>query len=55
MNTTSITTEDEIMNFVAILNYMAITELPSVGDYWAMETSVCQVENIFYTFIFLRN
>ncbi len=32
--------------FVAILLYMGISELPSIDDYWAMETRVPQVENI---------
>ncbi|XP_045904393.1 uncharacterized protein LOC123970405 [Micropterus dolomieu] len=46
INTTFATTEDEIMNFVAILIYMGIAELPSVDDYWAMETRVSQVAKL---------
>ena len=46
INTTFATTEDEMMNFVAILNYMGIAELPSVDDYRAMETRVPQVANL---------
>ncbi|XP_070814262.1 piggyBac transposable element-derived protein 3-like [Chaetodon trifascialis] len=40
------TTEDEMLNFVAILIYMGIVELPSVDDYWAMDTRVPQVANL---------
>lgn len=43
VNTTFTTTEDEMRNFVAILLYMGISELPSIDDYWAMETRVLQV------------
>lgn len=46
INTTFATTEDAIMNFVAILIYMGIAELPPVDDYWAMETRVSQVANL---------
>ncbi|XP_058627599.1 piggyBac transposable element-derived protein 3-like [Onychostoma macrolepis] len=46
VNTTFTTTEDEVRNFVAILLYMGISELPSIEDYWAMETRVPQVANI---------
>ncbi|XP_051957445.1 piggyBac transposable element-derived protein 3-like [Xyrauchen texanus] len=46
INTTFTTTEDEMMNFVAILMYMGIAELPAVEDYWAMETRVPQVANL---------
>ncbi|XP_062372032.1 piggyBac transposable element-derived protein 3-like [Sardina pilchardus] len=46
INTTFATTEDEIMNFVAILMYMGIAELPAVEDYWALETRVSQVANV---------
>lgn len=46
INTTFATTEDEIMKFVAVLIYMGIAELPSVDDYWAMETRVPQVANL---------
>ncbi|XP_051982308.1 piggyBac transposable element-derived protein 3-like [Xyrauchen texanus] len=35
-----------MMNFVAILIYMGIAELPAIEDYWAMETRVPQVANI---------
>lgn len=37
---------DEIINFVAILVYMGIAELPSVEDYWAMETRLLHVANL---------
>lgn len=46
VNTTFTTTEEEILNFVAILIYMGIAQLPSVDDYWAMETRVPQVANL---------
>ncbi|KAI3366108.1 hypothetical protein L3Q82_009927 [Scortum barcoo] len=46
INTTFTTTEEEIMDFVAIMMYMGITQLPSVEDYWAMETRVPQVANL---------
>ncbi|KAM3864714.1 piggyBac transposable element-derived protein 3-like [Diretmus argenteus] len=46
VNTTFTTTEDEVMTFVAILIYMGISELPSVDDYWAMDTRVPQVANL---------
>lgn len=46
INTTFTTGVDEMMNFVAILTYMGIVQLPSVADYWAMETRVPQVANI---------
>lgn len=46
VNTTFVTTENEIMNFVAVLIYMGINVLPSVDDYWAMESRVSQVANI---------
>ncbi|KAJ8372398.1 hypothetical protein AAFF_G00289730 [Aldrovandia affinis] len=46
VNTTFNTTEDEVMTFVAILIYMGISELPSVDDYWAMDTRVPQVANL---------
>lgn len=35
-----------MMTFVAILLYMGISELPSIDDYWAMETRVAQVANL---------
>ncbi|KAJ8002308.1 hypothetical protein DPEC_G00178530 [Dallia pectoralis] len=35
-----------MMTFVAILIYMGIAELPSIDDYWAMETRVSQVANL---------
>ncbi|KAG0716092.1 PiggyBac transposable element-derived protein 3 [Chionoecetes opilio] len=34
------------MKFVALLIYMGITDLPSVDDYWAMETRVPKVGNL---------
>lgn len=46
VNTTFTTTEDEMTTFVAILLYMGIYELPSIDDYWAMETRVPQVANL---------
>ncbi|KAL1276873.1 hypothetical protein QQF64_023546 [Cirrhinus molitorella] len=46
INTTFTTTEEEMRNFVAILLYMGISELPSIDDYWAMETRVPQVANL---------
>ncbi|RXN14547.1 piggyBac transposable element-derived 3-like protein [Labeo rohita] len=46
VNTTFTTTEDKMRNFVAILLYMGISELPSIDDYWAMETRVPQVANL---------
>ncbi|KAG0730052.1 PiggyBac transposable element-derived protein 2 [Chionoecetes opilio] len=46
VNTSFTTKEDEIMKFVALLIYMGITDLPSVDDYWAMETRVPQVANL---------
>ncbi|KAL1250768.1 hypothetical protein QQF64_018564 [Cirrhinus molitorella] len=45
INTTFTTTEEEMRNFVAILLYMGISELPSIDDYWVMETRV-QVANL---------
>uniref|UniRef100_A0A4W6C6T3 PiggyBac transposable element-derived protein domain-containing protein n=1 Tax=Lates calcarifer TaxID=8187 RepID=A0A4W6C6T3_LATCA len=44
INTTFSTNENEIMTFLAIL--MGVVELPSVEDYWAMETRVPQVANL---------
>ncbi|KAJ8007585.1 hypothetical protein DPEC_G00095560 [Dallia pectoralis] len=46
INTTFANTEDEMMTFVAIVIYMGIAELPSIDDYWAMETRVSQVTNL---------
>ncbi|XP_067314487.1 piggyBac transposable element-derived protein 2-like [Pseudorasbora parva] len=46
VNTTFTTTEDEMMTFIGILLYMGISELPSIDDYWAMETRVPQVANL---------
>uniref|UniRef100_A0A672GR58 PiggyBac transposable element-derived protein domain-containing protein n=1 Tax=Salarias fasciatus TaxID=181472 RepID=A0A672GR58_SALFA len=46
VNTTFTTTEDEMLNFLAILIYMGIAELPSIDDYWAMDTRVPQVANL---------
>ncbi|KAJ8372586.1 hypothetical protein AAFF_G00281300 [Aldrovandia affinis] len=46
VNTTFTTTEDEVMTFVAILICMGISELPSIDDYWAMDTRVPQVANL---------
>uniref|UniRef100_A0A673LD19 PiggyBac transposable element-derived protein domain-containing protein n=1 Tax=Sinocyclocheilus rhinocerous TaxID=307959 RepID=A0A673LD19_9TELE len=46
VNTTFTPTEDEARTFVAILLYMGISELPSIDDYWAMETKVPQVANL---------
>ncbi|GAA6232932.1 piggyBac transposable element-derived protein 2-like [Lates japonicus] len=46
INTTFSTNENEIMTFLAILIYMGVVELPSVEDYWAMETRVPQVANL---------
>lgn len=46
INTTFTTNEDEIMTFLAILIYMGVVELPSIDDYWAMETRVPQVANL---------
>ncbi|KAJ8416032.1 hypothetical protein AAFF_G00380540 [Aldrovandia affinis] len=46
VNTTFTATEDEVMTFVAILIYMGISELPSIDDYWAMDTRVPQVANL---------
>ncbi|XP_030260438.1 piggyBac transposable element-derived protein 3-like isoform X1 [Sparus aurata] len=46
IDTTFTTSLDEMMNFVAILVYMGIAKLPSVYDYWAMETRVPQVANL---------
>nr|XP_033952326.1 piggyBac transposable element-derived protein 3-like [Pseudochaenichthys georgianus] len=34
------------MTFLSILMYMGISELPSVEDYWAMETRIPQVANL---------
>ncbi|KAK5909525.1 hypothetical protein CesoFtcFv8_003448 [Champsocephalus esox] len=46
INTTFTTNENEIMTFLSILMYMGISELPSVEDYWAMETRIPQVANL---------
>lgn len=46
INTTFSTNDKEIMTFLAILIYMGVVELPSVEDYWAMETRVPQVANL---------
>ncbi|KAI3354581.1 hypothetical protein L3Q82_019086, partial [Scortum barcoo] len=46
INTTFTPTEEEMMNFVAILMYMGIIQLPSVDNYWEMETRVLQVANL---------
>ncbi|XP_036008037.1 piggyBac transposable element-derived protein 3 [Fundulus heteroclitus] len=46
INTTFTTNENEILTFVAILIYMGIVELPSVDDYWAIETRVPQVAQL---------
>ena len=44
--TTFSTTDHEISNFVAILLYMGVVSLPSLDDYWAMDTRVSQVADI---------
>ncbi|KAK3885607.1 hypothetical protein Pcinc_010198 [Petrolisthes cinctipes] len=46
VGTTFSTTEHEISNFVAILLYMGVVQLPSLDDYWAMDTRVPQVADI---------
>ncbi|XP_034041964.1 piggyBac transposable element-derived protein 3-like [Thalassophryne amazonica] len=46
MNTTFTTNENEVMTFLAILIYMGVVQLPSIEDYWAMETRVPQVANL---------
>lgn len=46
INTTFSTNENEIMTFLAILIYLGVVELPSVEDYWAMETRVPRVANL---------
>ena len=46
INTTFNTTEDEVLNLVAVLNYMVIAELPSVHDYRTMHNTVCHVTNL---------
>ncbi|XP_034018956.1 piggyBac transposable element-derived protein 3-like [Thalassophryne amazonica] len=46
INTTFTTNENEVMTFLAILIYMGVVQLPSIEDYWAMETRVPQVANL---------
>ena len=46
INTSFSTNKDEIMNFLGILLYMGVCELPSLDDYWATETRVPQVANV---------
>ncbi|CAG6016111.1 unnamed protein product [Menidia menidia] len=46
INTTFTTNKNEILAFVTILIYMGIVELPSVDDYWAIETRVPQVAKL---------
>lgn len=46
INTSFATNRDEIMNFIGILLYMGVCELPSLEDYWANETRVPQVANV---------
>lgn len=46
VNTTFQTTEDEIVNFVAVLLYMGVVQCPALDGYWAMCTRVPQVADI---------
>ena len=46
VNTTFSTTDDEIVNFVAVLLYMGVMEAPSLEDYWSMKLRVPQVAEV---------
>lgn len=46
VNTAFTTTEDEMKNFLALLIYMGVAELPSVDNYWPMATRVPQVADL---------
>lgn len=46
INTSFATNRDEIMNFIGLLLYMGVCDLPSLDDYWAKETRVPQVANV---------
>lgn len=46
INTSYATSMAEIMNFIGILLYMGVVELPSLEDYWTNETRIPQVANV---------